>query len=115
MKPNVDKKFITQMKNESTENYYKKFGNDMGIFRNLTGVENNPDFLEGNRESMHSHGVQHVEEYYPDYTPFNFNINILNSDSEMLQYVCYSEENEVLLNLIFIFQLIKLGFMIRMM
>jgi hypothetical protein len=114
MKPNVDKKYITQMKNESTENYYKKFGDDMGIFRNLTGADHNSDFLEANRENLHSQGVQHVEEYYPDYTPFNFNINILNSDSEMLQYVCYSQENEVLINLNFIFQLIKLGFIIQM-
>lgn len=95
MKPNVDKKYITKLNNKGIENYYEKFGDDMGIFKKLSGASDNPDFLEGEKQHLHSEGVKHVEDYYPDYTPFNFNINILNSNSELLQFNCYAEENQV--------------------
>lgn len=95
LKPNVDKKYIQKLRNEELVEYYKKFGDDMGVFRKLTGADDNPDFQEAEKEELHSKGVEEIEDYYPDYTPFHFNINILNANSEMMQFVCYSEENQV--------------------
>lgn len=95
LKPNKDRKRIIEYDNNMIEDFEKNFGNEMGIFTKLTGEDSNPEMLEAKKEDLASQGMQLVEEYYHDLTPFYFNINILNKKSETLQYICHSEENKV--------------------
>jgi hypothetical protein len=95
MKPNIDRKRNTEYNNELIEEHGKNIGNEMGIFKFLTSADTDPGYIEAKKEHLQSEGLLFVEEYFNDFTPFHFNINILNKKSETLQYVCYSEENKV--------------------
>lgn len=95
LKPNKDRKRIVKNNNEMILECEKAFGDHMGVFRKLTGADDNPDYLEADKQTLNEQGFQYVEDYYQDFTPFYFNINVLNSQSETLQYRCFSQENQI--------------------
>lgn len=44
---------------------------------------------------MWEKGEQYVEDEYPDKFPKHFNVNVVNKKSEVMQYICSSEEHEI--------------------
>jgi hypothetical protein len=95
LKPNKDKKKILDFKTNLIKDQYNRFGITTGMLHKLTGADDNPDYLKAKNEDLIEMGTKDDEDYPKDLTPFYFNINLINKNSECLQFRCFSEETKV--------------------